>query len=45
MFQLLEYFSAKAGSEGRHPSSDLHPEKPFQTTCTPFLLTGQQVPK
>lgn len=29
MFQLLEYFSAKAGSEVRHPSSDLHPEKPF----------------
>lgn len=44
-FQLLEYFSEKAGSEGRHPSSDLHPKKPFQTTCMIFLLSGQQVPK
>lgn len=26
-FQLLDYFSEKAGSEGRHPSSDLHPKK------------------
>lgn len=45
MFQLLKYFSEKAGSEGRHPSSDLHPKKPFQTTCMIFLLSGQQVPK
>lgn len=26
-FQLLDYFSEKAGSEGRHPSSGLHPKK------------------
>lgn len=44
-FQLLEYFSEKAGSEGRHPSSDLNLKKPFQTACMIFLLSGQQAPK
>lgn len=44
MFQLLEYFSEKAGSEGRHPSSDLHPKNPFQATCMIFLLSGSRWP-
>lgn len=43
-FQLLDYFSEKAGSESRHPSSDLHPEKTLQTHMI-FLLTVQLVPK